>query len=507
MVEGLHVKLDLEEEERRKEIDEAREMTSKPRRFSAAFSAAAEAKDADHAFQAYLPAKGDESKLYNPEESYRYGLKSTTHTTELNSSPISKIPTSHFTSQSNSAGKTDTNFLPASPAKSSTPIVRKDTIVEPELNCERSSGYFSLYDIVLLRNLNFVEKAVMIVLVILFIALQICYYSIYDVFAYGSQEFVVQSRHLFSYIQEHYFSSRTGLKTIGSIVLGTALSICFDAKPVEFDSLCAQGIANLLSPVISAVNAVVGQLIGIFSILTSIINFWNNTPRLVKYMSGLLLLLGLTRQVVIAVYVNVFVAYGETIARAGGFLLILLVLCILGAIGYGIVYARETLLHRKRIAVDAATEAVIIFLHNLGHPEPISHIHRTLLDLEKVQQSQQQLQQSEKRPQNTLNASNLQNIPDHSPKDSKIALFLSPSGGKQANAGHDSVKTVTLQLPPEVMHLSLTKIWQDIVRKVSMDHRVRTTMRHVNGKNEQCWTYIAPTHVSIGSLRSTSQQQ
>lgn len=465
-------------------------------RFSLAVSAAIEAKDADHAFQAYLPPplptntvpepapvispvnkSTNSNNLYIPpyehEESYTYGMKrSTTQVAQAQMSPIN--------TENNSAIQT------ASPSKQS--IQKTNEVIS---SSEKSTDVkitqeYSIYDIILLKQLNVLEKSIVAVVLLSFVAMQVYNHSLYDIVSLGHEAFLSQSYTLFVHLRDHYFTGLAGVKTIASIVLGTALSLFFDAKPVEFDRLCYQSLQTALQPVVALLQSLGQRLLRVFSIVRSIVSLWGHTPRIVKYLCVLLIGLSLTRQAVIAVYVNVFVAHGDTIAKAGGFLLILLVFVCLGVAGYGIVYARNALLTRKRVAVEAVTEAVILYLHNLGHPEPISNIHRTLVSLEETQRTFPSSNGAEDTAKTQQGGSG-----------KHLALFFSPSG-KQVSSAAVSSSVVPLSLPAEVWHVSMQKIWPEIVRLVSKDNRVRTTMRHVNGKNEQCWTYIAATHVSVG---------
>lgn len=260
------------------------------------------------------------------------------------------------------------------------------------------------------------------------------------------------------FIVEEYFTGAAAPRTLASIAAGCALSLLFDSKPLEFDALVAKSLYKLFTPVGQVLHRVLDQVVGVVVVFRQIVELWRNTPRVVKYIVGLLLLLSMTRRVVVGVYVNVFVAHGETIVAAAGVVLIVIVFALVGLAGYGIVRMRNTLLERKYRAVEGVSEAVIAYLQEVARPEPISHVHRLVLDLE------QKHQQSPSKPGPV----------------SLTSLSASSPGGKEAPK---------LVLPEEVVHVSLRKIWQDVVKKVSMDARVSTTMRLVHGRNEQCWKY------------------
>lgn len=275
------------------------------------------------------------------------------------------------------------------------------------------------------------------------------------------------------FIVAEYFTGAAAPRTMASITAGCALSLLFDSKPLEFDSLLAKSLYKLFTPVGQVLHRVLDQVLGVVAVFHQIVQVWHHTPRVIKYIIGLLLLLSMTRRVVVGVYVNVFVAHGETIVAAAGVVLIVIVFALVGLAGYGIVRMRNTLLERKYRAVEGVSEAVIVYLQEVARPEPISHVHRLVLDLEQQQSSSSS--SSTKQGTASLSSPSVS-----SSVSSASALGVASPGGK------DAPKVV---LPEEVVHVSLRKIWQDVVKKVSMDARVSTTMRLVHGRNEQCWKY------------------
>lgn len=502
-------------------------------RFSFAVNAAMEAKDADHAFQAYLPPTP--SSTYNnvsrsrPESHRESSLNRDIDANEaLQQNTISdskNITNNNRTSTTPAHNRPIYNPVSADGAtllaQSRSPIAMKSPIIKNELvnnyseqssnNAEMNASDFadalireadeessrektliqSIVDIVTLKNLGIMEKVMVISVVLLAIIVQLYSHSLYDMAYGGYTAFRTQTSTSLVHIQVEYFQGMQGIKTIVSIMVGTVLSLLFDAKPIAFDNLVLTQLQRyIFRPIRDLCDSFNQQLVKVLSTVQFVMRLWQNIPRILKYIVGVLLALSILRQLIRSLYVNVFVLYGENIAQASGFALILLILGFVGFGGYSLVRTRQLILTRRRAAVDAVSDAVIAFLYHVNRPEPISSIQHMLLDLEQLQK--QYASTDSNSPSSNNHRSNDQKKPE-------IAIFLSPSA-KQAMSSSSSAESISLQLPEQVLKITtISSIWQETVRKVSMDSRIRTTMRSVQGKNEQCWTFVATTFVSTSN--------
>eukprot|EP01033_Poteriospumella_lacustris_P017030 gene17030-12189_t len=244
----------------------------------------------------------------------------------------------------------------------------------------------TLRDVVTLQHLTMSEKAIIIIVALVGLTVQFYYHSLYERSVSTLQSMMSTVQTTSQFIVEEYFTGAAAPRTLASIAAGCALSLLFDSKPMEFDALVAKSLCKLFTPVGQVLHRVLDQVVGVVVVFRQIVELWRNTPRVVKYIVGLLLLLSMTRRVVVGVYVNVFVAHGETIVAAAGVVLIVIVFALVGLAGYGIVRMRNTLLERKYRAVEGVSEAVIAYLQEVARPEPISHVHRLVLDLEQQHQ-------------------------------------------------------------------------------------------------------------------------
>lgn len=426
-------------------------------RFASALNAAERAKeDSSQSFRSFLPPPPShpQASASSPASPVKEQQPTKVHTDESSvilPSIVQSVPSDLSPPRASKIEKTNIDSSPVQRFNQTTEDVEEDN---NELTLQ------GIKDIVLLKSLGAAEKFVVIIAAVLISIFFFQQYSLKELASLGFQSFknvasTIYQRH----IQELFSPDGRGAVTVGSIMAGAALSIFLDSKPLEIDSLVIRKIFELSTPARHFLEDAVEQFSHAFELVLRSLGVWKMVPAVVRYIAGFLVAIVAVRAALIFIYEKVILAYGQEIALAGMFSIGLLVFCCVTFGLYKAYIWRAKTVKRKTLAIMALKNVILHFLASIGRPEPVSYVHRMLLELEESRKL------------------------SGSADNTNASLLLSPS----ANPTRGSM--VEIQIPEDISDVPVKTIWQDLVRVVSADERVLTNVHNINGRNEQCWKY------------------